>query len=150
MPDAELHSLLRPLLKERIQERIGSDGDALALSMRIIVCDFVGIRNEVDFARLLPLQCEDGGWELSWMYRYPSNGTKIGNRGFTTALALTAVEIMSRLEKNAEISRPVSPVLKKLQVDGGERKGKHHRRRSSLKESIQWVMHVTKVDKLVQ
>ncbi|KAG6820738.1 hypothetical protein H0H93_012384 [Arthromyces matolae] len=93
--DQELHGMLKPLLKERVQERIGAEGDALALAMRILVTDFVGLRNEVDLRALLPLQCEDGGWENGWMYKYGSSGIRIGNRGLTTALAIKAVETMS-------------------------------------------------------
>ncbi|KAG6864966.1 hypothetical protein C0991_005915 [Blastosporella zonata] len=95
--DQELHTALKPLLKERVQERIGAAGDALALAMRIIVTDFVGIRNEVDLRALLPLQCEDGGWETGWIYKYGSSGIRIGNRGLTTALAVKAVEAMNIL-----------------------------------------------------
>ena len=51
--DPNLHALLKPLLKERIQERIGAEGNSSALSMRIITCDYVGIRDEVDLRKLL-------------------------------------------------------------------------------------------------
>ncbi|KXN92452.1 Alpha-D-glucose-1-phosphate phosphatase YihX [Leucoagaricus sp. SymC.cos] len=94
--DPELHALLKPVLKERVQERIGADGDSLALAMRIIVCDFVGVRDEVDLRTLLTLQCEDGGWEISSWYKYPLSGFRVGNRGLATALAIKAVEAMSR------------------------------------------------------
>ena len=67
--DADLHALLKPLLQERIQERIGAEGNSSALSMRILTCDFVGIRDEIDLRKLLTLQCEDGGWEIGWIYR---------------------------------------------------------------------------------
>jgi len=90
--DRELHGMLHPLLKDRVQERIGAEGDALALAMRILVCDFVGIRNEVDLRRLLPLQCIDGGWEIGWIYRYGLTDISVGNRGLTTALAIKAIE----------------------------------------------------------
>jgi len=95
--DAELHYLLEPLLKERVQERIGAEGDALALAMRILACASVGVRDEVDLRTLLPLQCEDGGWEIGWVYKYGSSGIKIGNRGLTTALAVNAIEAVKRL-----------------------------------------------------
>jgi hypothetical protein len=54
--DEDLHSLLKPLLKERVRERIGTAGDALALAMRILTCSSVGVRDEVDLRALLPLQ----------------------------------------------------------------------------------------------
>ncbi|KAJ7462352.1 Haloacid dehalogenase-like hydrolase-domain-containing protein [Mycena galericulata] len=90
--DVDLHTTLAPLLKERLQERIGVEGDALQLAMRINACASLGLRDTVDLRTLLALQCEDGGWEIGWMYKYGSSGIKIGNRGLTTALAIKALE----------------------------------------------------------
>ena len=92
--DADLHAMLKSLLKERVKERIGAEGDSLALAMRILVCDLMGIRNDVDSRALLRLQCEDGGWEIGWIYKFPSSGIRIGNRGLATALAIKAIETM--------------------------------------------------------
>jgi hypothetical protein len=89
--DEALHARLAQLLRERVLERAGCTGDALALAMRVIVGAAVGLRLERDLAALLPLQCEDGGWGPSWIYKYGSSGIKIGNRGLTTALALNAI-----------------------------------------------------------
>ena len=89
--DTRLNARLIPLLRARLLERVGCSGDALALSMRVLAGAAVGIRMERDLAALLPLQCEDGGWEPSWMYKLHTSGDKIGNRGLTTALALNAI-----------------------------------------------------------
>jgi hypothetical protein len=89
--DASLHTRLAPLLRERILERASAPGDALALSMRVLAGAVVGLRMERDLAALLPLQCEDGGWDLSWVYKQGSPDIKIGNRGLTTVLALNAI-----------------------------------------------------------
>ena len=89
--DETLYARLAQLLRERVLERAGCTGDALALAMRVIVGAAVGLRMERDLAALLPLQCEDGGWGPSWIYKYGSSGIKIGNRGLTTALALNAI-----------------------------------------------------------
>ncbi|EGO25300.1 hypothetical protein SERLADRAFT_448283 [Serpula lacrymans var. lacrymans S7.9] len=78
--NSTLSEYLKPLLRERIQERIGAEGDALALAMRLLTCAYLNIRNEVDLRTLLPLQCEDGGWENGWIYKYGSSGITIGNR----------------------------------------------------------------------
>lgn len=80
------------MLKERVQERNGMDGSALDLAMRILVCKTLDIDYDDDRHALLDLQCEDGGWEAGWMYRYGSTGIQIGNRGVTTALAIRALE----------------------------------------------------------
>ena len=89
--DAQLHARLVPTLRARVLERVGCSGDALALAMRVLAGAAVGLRMERDLVALLPLQCEDGGWEPSWMYKLHSSGDKIGNRGLTTALALHAI-----------------------------------------------------------
>ncbi|KAJ7102373.1 HAD-like domain-containing protein [Mycena belliarum] len=94
--DPALHSLLEPLLKQRIQEHIARPGDAVALSMRLIVCEYLGIENRIDLQSLLALQCEDGGWAIGPVYRYGVSGLKIGNRGLTTALAVKALELGER------------------------------------------------------
>ena len=88
---AALHARLAPLLRERVLERAGWPADALALAMRVLAGAAVGLRMERDLAALLPLQCEDGGWEASPVYKYGSSGVEIGNRGLTTALALNAI-----------------------------------------------------------
>lgn len=80
-----------PLLKERVQERVGEPGDALALAMRILTCHFVDVQDSVDLRHLIRLQCEDGGWEPGSVYHYAS-GVKIQNRGLTTALAIQAIK----------------------------------------------------------
>ena len=93
--DEALHGRLAQLLRERVLERAGCTGDALALAMRVIAGSAVGLRLERDLAELLPLQYEDGGWGPSWIYKYGSSGIKIGNRGLTTALALNAIAALS-------------------------------------------------------
>lgn len=95
--DAALHARLAPLLRERVLERTGCPGDALAFSMLVLAGAAVGLRMERDLEALLPLQCEDGGWDASWVYRLPTSGGKIGNRGFTTALALNAIAALHPL-----------------------------------------------------
>ncbi|TGO56870.1 hypothetical protein BCON_0072g00150 [Botryotinia convoluta] len=59
--DPSIQEQFTSLLKQRIQERIGMPGDALALAMRLSVCGFVGVRNYQDMQRLRELQGEDGG-----------------------------------------------------------------------------------------
>ena len=75
----------------RLQERVGENGDALDLAMRVLACDSLGIECKADRDALFHLQCQDGGWELGWLCRYGSTGVKIGNRGVTTALAMKAI-----------------------------------------------------------
>jgi hypothetical protein len=136
--DPDLHAMLKSLLSDRVQERIGAEGDALALAMRILVCDFVGIRNEIDLRVLLPLQCEDGGWEIGYMYKYGSTGIRIGNRGLTTGLAVKAVESMWQpTQRSCEspdtlLGQPLSHKVMPATAD---------QRSSSLKSTFQWLWH---------
>ncbi|KAI0344002.1 HAD-like protein [Trametopsis cervina] len=89
--DENLRQSCGPLLKERLQERIGAPGDAPALAMRIIACATSGIRDEVDMRRLAAMQREDGSWEPGMIYQYGKSGVGIGNQGLSTALALDAI-----------------------------------------------------------
>lgn len=138
--DPDLHSMLKSLLADRVQERIGADGDALALAMRILVCDLLGIRNEIDLRALLPLQCEDGGWEIGYIYKYGSSGIRIGNRGLTTAFAVKAVESMWQPTQFREspsptlVSQQPMPKVKSATIG-------RHRRKSSLKDCLQRLWH---------
>ncbi|KAJ0120464.1 Alpha-D-glucose-1-phosphate phosphatase YihX [Diaporthe amygdali] len=84
---------LGPLLKSRVNERLGHSGNALDLAMRIITCKQMGIECQEDQHTLLSMQCDDGSWEPGWMYQYGSTGVKIGNRGVTTAMAVAALSI---------------------------------------------------------
>ena len=95
--DTDADILLRPIFWERVQERRGGEGDALALAMRVLACASVGIRNEVDLRSLLSFQQEDGSWEAGWMYKYGHSRINIGNRGLTTALAINAIEALNHL-----------------------------------------------------
>ncbi|PBK62197.1 hypothetical protein ARMSODRAFT_980970 [Armillaria solidipes] len=101
--DPIIHSCFYPLLKERVMERIGAVGDGIALAMRLIVCDFTGMRNDIDLQTLRTFQCEDGGWDTGLIYKYGSSGLSIGNRGLTTAMAIQAIQCSlagSSLEKS--------------------------------------------------
>ncbi|RPD74190.1 hypothetical protein L226DRAFT_464064 [Lentinus tigrinus ALCF2SS1-7] len=95
--DAHLHEMLEDLLRERVTELIGAPADSIALAFRIVTCASLGIRNEIDMRSLLPLQEEDGGWEIGWIYRYGVSGMKIGSRGYTTAMAIKAIEELDKL-----------------------------------------------------
>jgi hypothetical protein len=89
----QVHNLLR----DRVTERLGADGDAVALSMRVAAAARVGIRAVVDHGRLLSMQEDDGGWPVGWMYKYGASGELIGSRRLATALALQALELYGRL-----------------------------------------------------
>ncbi len=88
----ELHDELVPLLRERVQERVGASSDSLSIAMRILTCKKLGLRYDTDMRSLLGLQCEDGSWDAGWMYQYGASGLRIGNRGLTTALAVNALD----------------------------------------------------------
>ena len=80
------------LFSLRVQERIGLSGDSLALGMRIVAAASIGIRDTQDYRRLLEMQEDDGSWPVGWFYWYPSNGIQIGNKGLTTAIAVSAIK----------------------------------------------------------
>ncbi|RDW69085.1 uncharacterized protein DSM5745_08845 [Aspergillus mulundensis] len=109
----EGHAELVSLLRDRVAERIGLPGDAVALSMRLLVCLYVGVEGagvDVDEDRLREMQGEDGGWETGWVYRngWKSN-LRIGNRGMATALAVRALETLERVRR-ARMTQSPSPM----------------------------------------
>ena len=116
--DPEFHDTLVPLLKERVQERMGAEGDALQLAMRLLTCQIFGLRNDVDRKALLDSQLDDGGWDTCWLCRYGSTGMRLGNRGVTTALAVKAFETWS---PSAEVTEAAVDVTEKTsqRVNGG-------------------------------
>jgi len=79
-------------LRTRVRERIGVKGDAFCLGMRLLSCNFLGIENIADKEQLMSIQQEDGGWEASAMYLFPTAKKVIGNRGTTTAYAVKALQ----------------------------------------------------------
>ncbi|THU77492.1 hypothetical protein K435DRAFT_877769 [Dendrothele bispora CBS 962.96] len=81
--DKAVHDKLKPLFVERVKERIGAEGDALAL---------------VDMQTLLSKQCEDGSWEISWVYKLVAAKTSIASIGLTTAIALQAISSAEKLK----------------------------------------------------
>ncbi|KAG7442272.1 uncharacterized protein BT62DRAFT_442952 [Guyanagaster necrorhizus] len=87
-----IHSRFYPLLKESVMERIGTEGDGLALAMRLIVCNFTDVKNDIDLQTLRGLQPEDGGWDTGLIYKYGSSGLSIRNRGLTTVMAIHAIQ----------------------------------------------------------
>ncbi|KAL0568900.1 hypothetical protein V5O48_013070 [Marasmius crinis-equi] len=87
----EIRERFLPLLKERISERVGTAADALNLAMRVIICDYVGVKNEVDYRDLRSAQQQDGGWEAGGLYRFGNSGYVLKNRGLTTAMAIQAI-----------------------------------------------------------
>ena len=89
--DTHLQATLRALLVERVRERVGKDGNALDLASRILACNSLGVECSIDRRALMGLQCEDGGWEAGWMYRFGSTGVRLGNKGVTTAMAVKAI-----------------------------------------------------------
>jgi hypothetical protein len=90
-PESQLRKEIGSLLSSRVKERIGIDGDAIEIGMRVLACRSLGIRNEPDKQQLLALQCEDGGWSAGCLCCTGKRRTRIGNRGLATALAVNAL-----------------------------------------------------------
>jgi hypothetical protein len=83
------------LLARRVRERVGMEGDALALAMRICACDLCGIPNSRDRRRLAPMQNVDGSWGVCPYYMYNDPKSWWGNESLSTAFALAALESRS-------------------------------------------------------
>ncbi|KAJ5194358.1 hypothetical protein N7491_001695, partial [Penicillium cf. griseofulvum] len=103
--DIYIHGELFHILRERVKERVGLPGDALCLAMRILTCQYVGVPDEADLAKLRSMQHADGGWEPGWVYRYGKTDVRIGNRGLATALAVNALS-QAEVYKTSQDARP--------------------------------------------
>ncbi|KAF9063013.1 Haloacid dehalogenase-like hydrolase-domain-containing protein [Rhodocollybia butyracea] len=88
----DVHKRLAPVFADCCRERLGIKGDALALAMRVVCCNFAGINASGDLLTLQSMQEIDGGWPDGWFYKYGLNGIRIANRGFTTAIAINAIK----------------------------------------------------------
>ena len=88
----EVDKEIRLVFIERSRERVGKPGDALALAMRVLFCTEYGIDATTDAIKLRDMQEADGGWKDGWIYKYPSQGLSVANRGLTTAFAVNALK----------------------------------------------------------
>ncbi|KAI1297573.1 HAD-like protein [Xylaria venustula] len=89
-----LASKLEYDVKKQLEERIGLKTNALALALRVVSCQLVGIdenRYATDFQLLMSLQKRDGGWPAGHFCYSHTSGDHLGNRGLTTALAIQAI-----------------------------------------------------------
>jgi hypothetical protein len=102
---APIYEHIAPLFSERMLERVGKVGDALALAMRIIAACTVHVEDALgsDIRQLKGMQEVDGGWPTGWIYKYGSKDILIGNRGLTTAMAMKALELVERSSKRTAV-----------------------------------------------
>ena len=86
------------LFAKRVAEHFGAEGDALALAMRIHAATAVDLCDSRDYERLGRMQEVDGSWPMGWMYRLVTRDILIGNKGLTSALAVSAIRKYKELE----------------------------------------------------
>ncbi|KAI8622937.1 HAD-like protein [Xylariaceae sp. FL1651] len=89
-------------IKRRLEERLNMPSNPLSLALRVFACQIVGVHESLyrkDFEFLLSMQERDGGWPAGHFCCVGKTGARIGNRGLTTAFAVTAI----RNERSHEI-----------------------------------------------
>jgi hypothetical protein len=94
---------LVPLFKARVSERFGTDGDGLALAMRLIAACVVSLDSPLDYDKLLWLQQQDGSWTGQYYY-FPRTRLMVGNDGLATALAVNAIEGINQLRQTGHVT----------------------------------------------
>ncbi|KAI0832924.1 hypothetical protein BC628DRAFT_1407287 [Trametes gibbosa] len=102
------HANLHDLFKERLTERFGEPGDALALAMRILAATSVGLSDRRGCEQLLAMQAADGAWQTGWMYKYGMSGVLVKNQGLTTAMAVAAIRRYQPTDVHACLEEPLS------------------------------------------
>ncbi|KAI1494900.1 HAD-like domain-containing protein [Biscogniauxia mediterranea] len=81
-------------IKDALLERINMPANPLALALRISACQLIGLDTSLyqqDVAKLMSLQCEDGGWPAGHFCCIGRSRSHIGNRGYATALAMSII-----------------------------------------------------------
>lgn len=96
------HELRKRLLivRFRLKNRMGKPANPLALALRLRACQLIDmepVEYVNDLVTLLFMQEEDGGWPAGHFCHLGSTGTRIGNRGLTTALAVTIIRQRRRV-----------------------------------------------------
>ncbi|KAF8432402.1 HAD-like protein [Boletus edulis BED1] len=89
---------LGQLFAKRVAEHFGAEGDALALAVRIHAATVVDLCDTRDYEQLGKMQDADGSWPMGWIYKYGAEDVLIGNKGLTTALAVSAMRNYKELE----------------------------------------------------
>lgn len=82
------------VIKEALLERINVPTNPLALALRISACQLIGLDPFIyqqDLKKLMSLQEKDGGFPAGHFCCIGRTGARIGNRGLTTALAMTVI-----------------------------------------------------------
>ncbi|KAF3014150.1 hypothetical protein E8E14_000141 [Neopestalotiopsis sp. 37M] len=80
-------------IKAHLEGRLNEPTNPLALALRLFACQILAVEPTLyrrDLERLLALQDEDGGWPAGQLCCLGRTRVPIGNRGLTTALALSA------------------------------------------------------------
>ena len=87
-------------IKAQLQDRLNVPTNPLALALRLFACQSVKIDSQLykkDLEVLTSLQDEDGGWPAGHFCCFGRTGTRIGNRGLTTALAVRILQREKRI-----------------------------------------------------
>ncbi|KAI9890578.1 MAG: hypothetical protein M1814_003776 [Vezdaea aestivalis] len=93
LPDLPLNTREKfgPILRDCVMERMGLEGDALALGFRVTTAARCGVCANDDLERLLALQEASGGWGAGVIYQFVRYKGLAFHRGVTAAIALLAM-----------------------------------------------------------
>jgi hypothetical protein len=85
---------LAGVLKEAVIERVGKTAmqNPVCLAMRLLICQYFGVANDLDLEALLQLQGSDGCWDGGWIFCFGKTKIQIQHKGFTTAMAVEAIK----------------------------------------------------------
>lgn len=82
---------LDPLVRQRLQERMGCTTDAPSAALRLIASNNMNMSNSRDRKILLDQQQLDGRW-TGYVYCYGASRILFGSDGLTTAFAVAALQ----------------------------------------------------------
>ena len=84
----QLHSVLEDALKERI----GKTDFPLDLAMRVTSAHRLGMKNNLDFQKLISIQNPDGSFPADAIYKYGSKEEYFGSKEISTAFSIEALQ----------------------------------------------------------
>jgi hypothetical protein len=89
---------VRRPLQQAIVARIGASGSPIDLAQRVLVCSWLGMRNDHEATRIAALQGPSGSWPADSLFQYGRTKVHFGSSDLSTTYALAALQAVGMLE----------------------------------------------------
>jgi hypothetical protein len=96
--NSRLAQRVRQPLQQAIVARIGSSVSPIDLAQRVLMCSWLGMRNNHEAMRLAALQERSGSWPADGLFQYGRTKVHFGSADLSTTYALAALHAVGMLE----------------------------------------------------